>query len=1047
MSEVEKNRAVSVTTSARRDGETEFQRQYYYGTFQGVATSQPSISPPSSEPVVGFPQPMRPPGTAVLPPYYYHHGYQAVRGYAVAEGRPIREHRLPCCGMGIGWFLFIVGFFLGAVPWYIGAFLLLCVRLDYREKPGLVACTLASILAAIAITLGVTKAKDAWGQTKDWVAWAKECTFSCLDREPGKPLGQGGSGGAGIEHHLLSIDTSTKPKMPAINFLNNPKNYSLDGVISSKLGESHTCYLAIATIEKGIWADINPLNRKLPIFITQLIIVTSITRLLLILAKPLRQPPFVAEFLAGILLGPTLTANIKPLNTFISQTIFGIPRLMMMETVANLGLNYHLFFLGLEMDITSITRVGNKALSIGISGALFSFMVGAAFYCSISYYRNNFVLGCLFWGVVLSVTGLQPVGDLLVKHKLLHSEFGRIAMSSAFVNGVVSWLLLLISAAITSSGKMFIFSLLMAVLIAAFFCYVIRPVILWVIKETQEGEEFSESTVCVILTMVLFCGLLTDMCGLSSMFGAFVFGLIIPKDVLGHRFFTVLQGFVSDLLLPLYYCSVGMRTHLNDKPESKQYDPLLMVLVVFLSFVPKLTSTLAVSYFYRIPFREGIALGVLMNAKGIVALMALTWGRDHLALDEHGYTLMILPISLMTIVASPIMGILYKPTKRFLPSKHRSLQKLRQDAELRILACIHELQTVPGITTVLEASNATKKSPIFLFALQLIRLAKHTTALLIEHGPGNGGSQSSRRIDGQTDQMIAAFEKLEQENNMFSVQPLTAMSDYATMHEDVCSIAEEKRVTLIMLPFHRRQTVHNRMEDMNPVYKEINDNILAKAPCSVGILVDRGIGMSFKKEGDAENDNIRVSMIYIGGADDREALTLAWRMAGHPKLTLTVFRFIPGDNASNQVEPLGLEENSSGAGSVRVDIGTEKQQDDEMITDFRQKTTDRESITYLEKESNNGAETVEVMRSLAERFDLFVVGRGRGVISSLKAGLDDWSDFPELGSLGDLLISSDFPSTTSVLVVQQYVEINAKKHESTATSRGHKKEIDLDEDS
>ncbi|KAF3676766.1 60S ribosomal protein L18a-like protein [Capsicum annuum] len=64
-------------------------------------------------------------------------------GYAVAEGRPIREHRLPCCGMGIGWFLFIIGCFLGAIPWYIGAFLLLCVRLDYREKPGFIACTLA----------------------------------------------------------------------------------------------------------------------------------------------------------------------------------------------------------------------------------------------------------------------------------------------------------------------------------------------------------------------------------------------------------------------------------------------------------------------------------------------------------------------------------------------------------------------------------------------------------------------------------------------------------------------------------------------------------------------------------------------------------------------------------------------------------------------------------------------------------------------------------------------------------------------------------------
>ncbi|CAA3024257.1 60S ribosomal L18a [Olea europaea subsp. europaea] len=118
----------------------------YYGTFQGVANYQPQSTvspPPPSHHVIGFPQPIPPAGLSGAPPHYYPHGYQTVPGYAVAEGRPLREHRLPCCGMGIGWFLFIIGFVLGAIPWYIGAFILLCVRVDYREKAGLFACTLA----------------------------------------------------------------------------------------------------------------------------------------------------------------------------------------------------------------------------------------------------------------------------------------------------------------------------------------------------------------------------------------------------------------------------------------------------------------------------------------------------------------------------------------------------------------------------------------------------------------------------------------------------------------------------------------------------------------------------------------------------------------------------------------------------------------------------------------------------------------------------------------------------------------------------------------
>ncbi|KAL8103466.1 large ribosomal subunit protein eL20z-like [Apium graveolens] len=125
---------------------------YYYGTFQGVVNSHP---PPPSQPVVGYPQPVPPVG-------YYSHGYQNVPGYVFPDGRPYIEHRLPCCGMGIGWFLFICGFFFGTIPWYIGACLLLFVHMDYREKPGLIVCMLASVLATIAIMLGVTKATNAW---------------------------------------------------------------------------------------------------------------------------------------------------------------------------------------------------------------------------------------------------------------------------------------------------------------------------------------------------------------------------------------------------------------------------------------------------------------------------------------------------------------------------------------------------------------------------------------------------------------------------------------------------------------------------------------------------------------------------------------------------------------------------------------------------------------------------------------------------------------------------------------------------------------------
>ncbi|KAG5235309.1 60S ribosomal protein L18a protein [Salix suchowensis] len=137
MSDEEKKRGVVVDHHHHEDHPPP-PPQPQYGTFQGVA----NYPPPPQHPAIGFPQPVPPPGATAEP---YAHGYQTVPGYADAEveGRPVTHRRLPCCGCGVGWFLFIIGFFLGAIPWYVGLFILACSRIDPREKPGYLACTIA----------------------------------------------------------------------------------------------------------------------------------------------------------------------------------------------------------------------------------------------------------------------------------------------------------------------------------------------------------------------------------------------------------------------------------------------------------------------------------------------------------------------------------------------------------------------------------------------------------------------------------------------------------------------------------------------------------------------------------------------------------------------------------------------------------------------------------------------------------------------------------------------------------------------------------------
>lgn len=76
-------------------------------------------------------------------------------------------------------------------------------------------------------------------------------------------------------------------------------------------------------------------------------------------------------------------------------------------------------------------------------------------------------------------------------------------------------------------------------------------------------------------------------------------------------------------------------------------------------------------------------------------------------------------------------------------------------------------------------------------------------------------------------------------------------------------------------------------------------------------------------------------------------------------------------------------------------------------------------VEYLEETVNDGSDTSRLLLSIANSFDLFVVGRSTGIGTDVTSALSEWTEFGELGVIGDLLVSKDFPRRGSVLVVQQ----------------------------
>ncbi|CAN1177505.1 Cation/H(+) antiporter 15 [Linum perenne] len=142
----------------------------------------------------------------------------------------------------------------------------------------------------------------------------------------------------------------------------------------------------------------------------------------------------------------------------------------------------------------------------------------------------------------------------------------------------------------------------------------------------------------------------------------------------------------------------------------------------------------------------------------------------------------------------------------------------------------------------------------------------------------------------QLDCIINAFENYEHHETRFvAFQPLTAISPYPAMHEDICNLAEDKRVAIRIVLFHKQQTVDGGMEAMNPAFRLVNQNVLSHTPCSVGVLVDR-------------------------------ALPYAWRMSEHPVMFVTVMQFIVREGVvRSELNLTALKvETGTGSGTART---------------------------------------------------------------------------------------------------------------------------------
>nr|GMC94303.1 cation/H(+) antiporter 3-like [Ipomoea batatas] len=719
----------------------------------------------------------------------------------------------------------------------------------------------------------------------------------------------------------------------------------------------------------GIWAVKTDTNQfhflaySLPRMLGQLAVMFFLAQGLHLLLKRFRLPRFVSELLAGIILGPTGLGRIE----YIRDNLLINEADIYMSLLSKIGFLFFIFLSGVKMDPGLISRSGVKAWTIGVIAVVlpnFIFIcfseVGIMEDEKIQRYR---------WSAIRAILRIQsqfsfPVIALLVVDlKVMNTELGRLALSTALIGDLLGTIAMAIyvnvkMGSITAMPVLTVHAFIFGVASVALIVFTARPLSSMIIKRTPEGRPVDMSYIILMAFLVFLSSLLSDNAGMSFQYGPFILGLALKGGPpLGSTLVDKLDTIVSGLFAPLMVTFAGMKVNLCEifDLEFIGYVWLTMLVSYSIKYFAVITPAIAC----KVPITDAVSLAFILCTQGVVQMSFYFNSSINQTFDRETFSMLMIAILIIASVTHFAVASIYDYSRTYSGYQKRDIQHNSGNSELRLLTVAHRLEDVLAARKLLDVSCPYRESPLSIYSLFLVELLQYM--------------------------------------GCSCMQFFTSVSLQKFMHHDICSLAYDKLTSMIILPFHRKWNQQGKLIQDNKSIRLMNNNVLETAPCSVGILIDR---QKVKSQGQKPSSTKHVGMVFLGGADDREALSYARRMSRSPSVYLTVVRFVPWDPelCDNQWDAV---------------------LDAELLKDTRFQAHQQDNIVYREERVKDGAESALLIRDMEEAFDLILVGRRHRNDMPQLIGLNEWNDIPELGPFGDLFAVGGIISPVSVVVVQQ----------------------------
>ncbi|CDQ45036.1 MULTISPECIES: cation:proton antiporter domain-containing protein [Mycolicibacterium] len=397
-------------------------------------------------------------------------------------------------------------------------------------------------------------------------------------------------------------------------------------------------------------------------FFLQLTVILAACRLAGIVAGRVGQPPVVGEMIAGVVLGPSLLGRIAPdlqAGLFPSGTSN-----IVLYTTAQVGLVLYMFVIGMNFDVDHVRQRAGTAAAVSATGTFAPLIIGALAAIPLlgggEFFGEGVNLGMamMFLGASIAITAFPMLARIIFEKGLTGTSLGTLALACGATSDAISWCILAVVLAVYKNSPMLaVLAIGGGVLYTVVVLTIGKRALAPMGAKAEQQQAISGSMLSTVLILLMACAWFTDTIGIYAIFGAFILGIAMPSGYFAGQLTDKIEPLTTKLLLPLFFVYSGLNTQIGLVNTPRLWAITAGLLIV--AIVGKGVACAVAARISRVPTRESVALGALMNARGLIELILLNIGLQAGIITPTLFTILVIVAVVTTLMTSPIFELVY----------------------------------------------------------------------------------------------------------------------------------------------------------------------------------------------------------------------------------------------------------------------------------------------------------------------------------------------------------------------------------------------------